>query len=226
LKVEIRDRERELTDAMRARRIPVQAYGDLEDLITVDGGNSLGMRQSMFEEPRNRVAFAQTVRSILSGRDAGGRSINMMPGQTRSFSMPDATTGTSLCGTGSEVSHYANPPWMESNPRDSAQSMESARNVLYSRNVLTSPARNSEVTGKENLGKMIDRKKMQSEIADIANTWWSERDGYQVTLSKFQNKGLGAISYRDRIQKCNNARDQLVRSVFEDAEKMIVKQHD
>jgi hypothetical protein len=39
LKVEIRDRERELTDAMRARRIPVQAYGDLGDLITVDGGN-------------------------------------------------------------------------------------------------------------------------------------------------------------------------------------------
>jgi hypothetical protein len=104
--------------------------------------------------------------------------------------------------------------------------MESARNVLYSRNVLTSPAQNSEVTGKENLGTMIDRKKMQSEIADIANTWWSERAGYQDTLSKFQNKGLGAISYRDRIQKCNNARDQLVRSVFEDVEKTIVKQYD
>lgn len=223
LKVEIRDRERELADAMGARGIPVQAYGDV---IAVDDRNALGMRQSMFEEPRNRVAFAHTVRSMLSGHDAGGRSINMTPAQTRSFSMPNATTGTSLCGTGSEGSHDANPPWMASSSRDSVQSMESARNVLYFRNVLTSPARNSEMTGKENLGKMIDKKKMQSEIADIANTWWSEREGYQVTLSKFQNKGLGAISYRDRIQKCNNARDQLVRSVFEDAEKMIVKQYD
>jgi len=69
-------------------------------------------------------------------------------------------------------------------------------------------------------------KNLSADIEEIASSWWKEREGYQATLGAFQVKSLGAVSYKEKIEKCNYARDELIKARFAIAEAEIVKLFD
>lgn len=74
--------------------------------------------------------------------------------------------------------------------------------------------------------KEVERTKFKTlaeDLLDISNSWLKEREGYQDTINAFQNKSLGVASFKEKIQKCNEGRDGLIRARFEAAEAEIVK---
>jgi hypothetical protein len=87
----------------------------------------------------------------------------------------------------------------------------------------------SETAGKElRMVKFVgveptEIKKLSEDIFDIAHKWWKERKGYAATISAFQTKSLGEASYKDKIRRCNGARDELIKARLDVAEAELLR---